>query len=202
MKINPITNNIYFKGGLKKNLRQGEGVLKEYKKQYPCVKSSTFWQQRLDRIKDKRKGDFMKCQIIIDEYGNSINDMRYLVELSARPKTELKKTLAQQKIANCGEITNIISDILRKKKIKHKQVGFYIYTGDSTGKDHLFCIIGVKKKADMTNPSTWGNSAVVIDGWMNFALSVPDAIREYENFYMAHHRSAPFNSDFDFEEEK
>ena len=202
MKINFVTNNIYFKGGLKTNLRRGEKVLKEYKKEYPYLKSSTHWQQRIDKMEDKRGGDFAKCQIIIDQYDNKINDMRIAVESSIRPKKELKKLIAQHNLANCGEITDIISEILRKKKIKHKQVGFDIWDGFSTGKDHIFCVIGTKKKADLTNPSTWGNSAVIIDGWLNFVLSIPDAIREYENFYMAHHRPAPFYSDFDFKEEK
>ena len=55
MKINSINNSIYFQGGLKKNLRQGEAALAKYKEEFPYIKSNTYWERRLKNINRKCK---------------------------------------------------------------------------------------------------------------------------------------------------
>ena len=114
-------------------------------------------------------------------------------------REEFKRSMKSYGFGNCGENSIVISEALDKKGIEHKEVCFYIKRVYSCESDHIFSVIGTKENADFTDPSSWGNNAVIIDGWMNFALSVPDAIREYENFFMAKYNKAPFYSDFEFE---
>jgi len=205
MKITPVTNNTSFYGGLKKNLRRGESILADFKKEYPYIKSFTFWQQRLDHFDNKDKKKLRKSQCIAMYYSDRIDVLRKKINeiesLNDKDKYIecLKNEVRENGFGNCGEIVQIISDELDKRDIPHKNIKFTITGGKNTFKDHVFTVIGMKKNAIPSEPHTWGNNAVIIDGWRNFVLSVPDGIREYEKFYQAKYNRI-FRSDFNFKE--
>ena len=198
MKVNSISNSIYFQGGLKKNLRQGERVLREFKSEYPYLKSNTFWQTRLDNMKYKKGANYTKYQYIIDDYADKVRDSRRNINNSENRLETIRQEIAGTKCGNCGEAIEMISEILDSKGIEHKECGFRIIKGRSMGSDHVFTVIGMDEKGDITDPSTWGNKAVIVDGWMNFVLSAPDAIREYAKFFDAKYRRKPLYSDLEF----
>lgn len=193
MKINPITNNIPFNGGLKNNLRQGESVLREFKKDFPYIKSFTLWQHRLDHFKKDDDDKLEECQFVALRYADEIDDLRLYMNLIDSFNNDREKHIKclqdevkQRGCGNCGEITEIISGKLREKGIKHMNVRLNMVQGNSF-ENHAFNVIGMNKKADPKKPSTWGNNAVIIDGWRNFVLSAKDGIREYEKFYDTRH---------------
>lgn len=198
MKVNPINNSIYFQGGLKKNLHQGERVLKKFKSEYPYLNSNTFWQGRLDNMKYKKGANYTKYQYAIDNIEDIIRAARSNIFESDNSIKTMKQELAGKGYGNCGEVADLIAEKLDREGIKHEELGFRVMKGRSRGNNHVFSVIGLDKIASLHDPSTWGNKAVIIDGWMNFVLSAPDAIKEYEKFFDAKHRKRPFHSDLEF----
>ena len=197
MKVNSISNSIYFQGGLKKNLRQGEAALREYKEEFPYIKSNTYWIRRLNNINRKRRVEnYTECNSIIDRYGYEISECRsalkYMEICGETRQKNLRKLMKYEKFGNCGEIKDIISENLDRKGIEHTKMRLDVQRGGGWGNnDHGFLVIGMKENADPSKPSTWGNKAVIIDGWMNFVLSTRDAIREYEKFFDAKYQTEP-----------
>lgn len=193
MRINPVSNLIYFQGGLKKNLRQGEAVLREFKREYPYLKSNTLWQRRLDNMEKRRNMSLSECREIIEDYGYQIGCARLDALNEQEDPRELGKRIISDGFGNCGETSKVISAKLDEQGIENKRIGFEI-----KGKNHVFNVIGMNKNGSVNQPATWGKNAVIVDGWMNFVLSVSDAIREYEKFYGARHYH-DLCSDFKFD---
>ncbi len=181
--------SVNFKGALKTNLRAGEVALKSFKKEFPCLNSPSLWNQRIDRTY-KKTGEFpvylAKIYGVIKKYEYAIWDLRKKTsqpEISGNFLKELKiikKEMRKTNCGNCGEISIVLYDKLRKNKLNPKAVQVDMLDTDT---DHVFCVIGLKKGADIKNPKTWGENAVVVDGWKNFVLRAQDAMIEYENLY-------------------
>ena len=191
MEINSVGNSIYFRGGLKKNLRQGERALCEFKEEFPYVKSSTYWHKRLNNINRKRRVEhYTGCDFIIMGYDDKIEELRSTLNsmrLMGQDCLEnLRRIMREEKFGNCEEAADIISANLNRAGIEHKKMRLDIQRRAGWGNDdHAFIVIGMDKKAIPSQPSTWGNKAVIIDGWMNFVLSAKDGLSEYERFFDA-----------------
>ena len=44
---------------------------------------------------------------------------------------------------------------------------------------HAAILLGAKEKAEISNPKTWGNKAVIVDPWNKFVLPARDAMDYY-----------------------
>ena len=47
---------------------------------------------------------------------------------------------------------------------------------------HTFCVVGMAENADTTDPSTWGENAVIVDAWIGKSFSVQEGIDYYKEF--------------------
>lgn len=200
--INSIThprkNNVTFEG-LKENLRLGESVLREFKNEYPSLKSSTSLRLRCFNIRiinPQEQANLMsKLDQIIHSYVGGIRKFRDFMELfksylrSPYNLPEymriLQAKMSSEKFANCGEIADVMQFKLVQRGEKAHNVNMKI-TEDITRRqkrgfgDHTFTVIGLAPKAKINKPRTWGQNAVVVDGWGNIVMPAKNALEYFK----------------------
>lgn len=93
----------------------------------------------------------------------------------------------ENKLIECGEMADIVKKRLMDKGIKTKTVN--ILMNPFTQKHnrlfdrHTFLVANLKKGADISNPKTWGNKAVIIDPWVGEALPANKMIKRYNQLF-------------------
>jgi hypothetical protein len=197
-----MTANISNRRILTQNLYKGEKILKEFKGEFPYLKSNTKYNVIIDRHKDDSKyesllpllrGQSQLSGLVMFQIRNAYN---------ATPKKldYLKQAVKYTKVANCQECAFLVHDKLEKAGIPSQNVrlNFEQKNGFDTAKNHAFTVIGMKEDADIANPHTWGKDAVIIDGWSNMVKRVQDGLEyikqlfrfnpETENCVFSQHR--------------
>lgn len=183
MKNNSL-NTVSF-GSIKPQMRAAEMVLKTFNKEMGPIKSSTKIDTKISSHNSNEKySEIIECLKIIkdklfrqidtpevdDLYGKSYKSFGEAAEtFKAHIKNNDGKT-------NCREIPIIIMNMLQKKGIKSEcfEMSPQIM---GAGGSHSSVVIGLKKNADISKPSTWGNKAIIIDGWKNIVLKAQDGLR-------------------------
>ena len=87
---------------------------------------------------------------------------------------------------NCNETLDLLTSMLQKRGIDSKRV--YMHSVDSMGNstskaEHVFCVLGLDKNAKISDPATWGKSAVICDPWAKFAKGAKEGLMEYEKLF-------------------
>jgi hypothetical protein len=165
---------------LTQNLYNGEKVLKEFKSEFPYIKSNTKYNTIIERHKDDERyagiipllrGQSQLSGLVVYQMRNSYNAQKNKLGY-------LKQAVKFLKVANCQECAFLIHDKLDKAGIPSQniRVNFEQKNGFDTTKNHAFTVIGMDKKADFSNPKTWGKNAVIIDGWSNMVTRVREGI--------------------------
>lgn len=191
-------NQISFQG-LKENLRLGERVLKEFKKEYPYLRSDTFlclhrYQVRklgpikYDGILQNASGAIVGCSKEIKAARTKIKSIFMTSEIPINFLnyiSMIKRYIIANKFANCGEISDIIQVKLLEKGEKSRCVNIKITEAvekraERGFGDHSFTVFGLKRGAIMTMPNTWGREAVIIDGWSNTVLPAKEALEHFK----------------------
>ncbi len=72
----------------------------------------------------------------------------------------IAKVAKEHKIGNCGEHSAIAYTYLKNEKNLRKLDYLALVNGD-----HAFVVIGRKPGSDVTDPTTWGDAAVVCEPW-------------------------------------
>lgn len=189
---------------VKQNLRLGEKVLKDFKQEYPYLKSNSMINVRMNRfdanIKDgtKRNGVvyFQKVNRQWQDLapllkgksaltGFNIYNMRNN-SVSAQNKLEyITNYMKIHRNANCRECSFVIYDKL--KQIGHEPQNIKLDIIDiKTNKpieNHAFTVIGLDKNADITKPHTWGKNSVIVDAWCNIVQKTQDGIEYMKNLF-------------------
>lgn len=174
--------------GLKENLRTGEKVYREFKKEFPLLRSNTFVQSKIAQHRFSRKFKTLipKLQQLSYSYGSGVEYSRSQIKESYPGLgvyiKDLKNVLARTKYANCGDGSHIMQFELLKKGEKPHLISMtvkdLIFGHPVKNGDHEFAVFGLKKGAKLDNPKTWGNEAVVVDPWSNIVMQARDAIEE------------------------
>lgn len=187
----------YQKSQLKQNLRIAEQILREFKQEYPYLRSQSFVKNKISSyIENPRFNVLYERLNKIEERNNKM--VSVLRENLCAPnfKTEddyfllEKRLLKESGAANCDECADMIEFTLKKRKIKNKTIGqkvtvHYRYGCDEDpDKAHCFNLIGLKPGADLQKPKTWGNNAVIIDGWKNIYGKALDMLEYYKDLFM------------------
>jgi len=189
--INSLNSNISFEG-LKENLRLGEGVYKNFKKDFPVVRSNTFVDAKISEHlgSDKFKKLIPKLKHLEYKYGNGVSTERKQRRGNNFSIPEyinnLRNVLAEKKYANCGEQAQIIQYQLFQKGEKPHIISM-LFKYECLGvnmNDHTFTVFGLKKGAELDNPKTWGNHAVVVDPWANIVMKSSDAIEYFKTKFL------------------
>lgn len=119
------------------------------------------------------------------KYVDKLRVMRADLDENPDPK-EILRIVKKHKVANCGELTDILQAELRQKGYKTEKVNLIIRSLGATrrfAKDHCFILVNPKKKFDFYNPSTWGSKSIVVDPWLGFVSRKDEAISKYASFY-------------------
>ncbi len=98
---------------------------------------------------------------------------------------QLKETIKKYKIANCGEQTRIMTDILQKKGINAQSFGFDHLNDGINIIDHCFTIIGHRGGNYLDDTAGYLDGAVAVDTFQHKGLVMPlkKALEWCENFF-------------------
>ncbi len=174
-KKNPHFNPS-FSGGLKKNLRIGEAVLREFNSEFPKINSPFRIGLSIELKKDVPKYQQLIPRLLnletekwrnIDTMRLQVN--RFYLTLDSYIKNLSSEIIKNNYSANCDECGDILQYKVLKKGIPTHNISFRIME-KNTGKkkeygSHVFTVFGLKKNGVATNPKTWGPEAVVVDAW-------------------------------------
>ena len=189
-KPNP-NSKISFEG-LKENLRLGEGVYRDFKKEFPFLRSNTFVGSKIIQCEGSDRFEKIKPKAdkLVKDYGEGIVNIRELLKVPYYNNLEefvvaTKKLVSKYGFANCAEQTDIVQNKLLKKGEKAHRIKMVVRDIESNRLkaygDHVFSVFGLKKGAKPDYPNTWGNKAVVVDTWANRVMPANEAIDYYKS---------------------
>lgn len=185
------------KSQLKQNLRIAEQVLREFKQEYPYLRSPSFVTNKMSNHIAKPNFRFLyeRLKKIEDRNDKMVCKLRRKL-LAPNLKTENdyfmleKRLLKETGAANCDECADIIEFSLKERNIKNKTIGQKVtvneryWSDEDPSKAHCFNLIGLKHGADVCKPKTWGNNAVIIDGWKNIYGKANDMLEYYKELFV------------------
>lgn len=198
MAVNFSWTNISF-GSLKAQKSLGEKMMKEYRKNYPqYFHSNTLVTSFIIRHNGDRafKPINKNLQSLADRYNEEIDNVRkkYGGNYDSWSSfiDDLKRAVLSENAANCGEQAFLMQDVFLKNGEEAHNVCMTFYTKkDKIYGNHSFVVSGLSRNADIANPKTWGNEAVVTDPWSNVVLGAREAIdyfRKILGFNPKYHR--------------
>lgn len=187
--LNSNTNSNISFGSLKENLRLGEDVYRDFKKEFPYLRSNTFLGSKIVQYQGSDRFEKIRPKIerLADKYDLKIGENRsnfYGVDTFEEFVSNIKKIISKNKCANCGEQANIMQYELLKKSTDPHLISMEVeYPLSGMVKEygsHEFAVFGLKKGARLDNPKTWGQEAVVVDPWVNRVMPANEAIEYYK----------------------
>lgn len=198
MAVNFSETNISF-GSLKAQKSLGEKMMKEYRRNYPqYFHSNTLVKSFITRHNGDRafKPVNKNLQSLADRYNEEIDNVRkkYGGNYDSWSSfiDDLKRAVLSENAANCGEQAFLMQDVFLKNGEEAHNVCMTFYTKkDKIYGNHSFVVSGLSRNADIANPKTWGNEAVVTDPWSNVVLGAREAIdyfRKILGFNPKYHR--------------
>lgn len=136
------------------------------------------------------------------EVNNKINSMRISASVarlfSFKETAELNAEYAiKAKVANCGELADMIYVNLKSKDFKSSSEVFYLNNAD-----HVFNVIGRTPGSNPNGPTSWGENTVVADAWSGdvyLASELSSRLKGYRHIQYqgeTHYYLEPFNPRF------
>ena len=186
------------------NLRLGEKVLKEFKREYPYLKSNSMINVRMKRFQvgmkcvAKRDGverfaevnrkwqdlaPMLKGKSVVT--GFNIFNMRNSYFLNKNKLDFLTNYMGKEKTANCRECSFVIYDKLKKLGLEPQNVKIEVIDTnlDKVVDNHAFTVFGLSKNADIAKPHSWGKNAVIVDAWSNIVKKSQDALEYMKTLF-------------------
>ena len=190
MAVNFSETNISF-GSLKAQKSLGEKMMKEYRRNYPqYFHSNTLVKSFITRHNGDRafKPVNKNLQSLADRYNEEIDNVRkkYGGNYDSWSSfiDDLKRAVLSENAANCGEQAFLMQDVFLKNGEEAHNVCMTFYTKkDKIYGNHSFVVSGLSRNADIANPKTWGNEAVVTDPWSNVVLGAREAIDYFRKIF-------------------
>jgi hypothetical protein len=118
---------------------------------------------------------------------SSINMVRDIVDALEEENPQIFGTLQgallvaavveKYTVGNCEEMSKVGLKYAYDNKASQRVEIFRIEGGN-----HLFLVIGRKRNSDVTNPKTWGSSAVVCDTWSGKVYPASHIFMKLENY--------------------
>ena len=191
---NNFNNKVSFRA-LKQEKILAEGILRDYKSNFPYARSNSFVNTKiLAHYNSPRYKELTdKLFELSAKYTDNIRSIRQ--NLREHKKFEsysqfisvLKYILLNKGYANCGELNYLLQDKFLKKNINAHMVcmqTFYKKSANKVyGKDHSFLVYNLNKNAKLYDPSTWGSKAIIADAWCNIVMPAYDALSYYRHFF-------------------
>lgn len=149
--------------------------------QYKQAKHSGAPEEVLDSLSETRK-----------EYSKKVKEMRknvYSVRYDSFDDyiKSLKSYVKENgSYMNCNECADLMLYKLRKQGVKATNVCIFTVNknGERTsGTEHVFTVAGLRDNADIKNPDTWGNNAIICDAWAGICEKADEGIKFYKDFF-------------------
>jgi len=192
-----LDSNISFTG-LKSNLKLGEKVLREVRKEFPKRRSDSFIRVKIEQCRRPKKLEKLmpKFEEIAEKLEKIAKKYCMYTDEVTREKggdyfsysgfiNKLKQIIIKYRgAANCDEFADIVQYNLLCRNEKPHNIAMWIKNA-KTGENkkwgaHLFTVFGLKKGAKFDEPKTWGNKAVVVDAWGNIVMQAREAIEHFK----------------------
>lgn len=186
--------NIAFTG-LKQDIEVSRQIVSGFHKELGRPKSNTFVEAKIyQHIDDEKYTDIsIKLTYVKDKYSRQIFRLREELKnwlkmtqytnscllkmdlVKTRPVITLdeymkkvKELVSKVGAANCEEYSDIVQYDHLKKGINANVVGVCVYSkyGDKFLRNHSFCVRSLAQGAEVNNPSSWGDKAIVADAWL------------------------------------
>jgi len=176
---------------LEKNIRTGQDVLENFRREVGFPNSSSYFRQ----VKYNKNINYYALAIP-DVLDNAIEQadkdittlrMKYLYDHGS-DITKLAGIVQSLNAGNCDIQSKIIHQKLIERNINSAIVWSFIQNKDESRicRDHWFVVFGFDDISNLKqNPEHWGENAVVIDAWANIVASAVNwdkQIGEFLNF--------------------
>lgn len=176
-------NQISF-DGLKENLKIGEKVLKNFQQDFPSISSGTYLRLKILQHDDIDSPVIDRLIVARRKCDKNIRSLRVLKAenkpyLSVETYIDkLKSLIAVNKTANCNEIADLMQYDLINRGVQDSHISMLWVFNENPDRvfDHLFPVFGLKPGARLIDPETWGNNAVIIDGWLKFVKPAKEGL--------------------------
>ncbi len=164
---------------LSENIKLGKKVLESFNKTFPNVESHSMAQLRLLKESNPKIKEEMAevCKKLFSKLTSLKADVYEKAYTQSDYISALKSAIKKYNIADCGHRTDVIINSLRIQGKSAKKVEMVIT--DNLGKqksNHIFPVIAMKNNANIDNPQTWGENAVIVDAWANMVMKANDGI--------------------------
>ena len=169
-----------------KNYNIGRNVMNEFYEKYPKLDSFTMSETIYKGFERNNANSYLreKAKAKADKDFNTMIGI-----LEKRPDNKdvtfnqyiniIEKEFDEYNFANCGERAYYLHNEMNKKGIDNTIIEIGV---KSASNSHVFNVIGLDKNADITNPETWGENALVVDVWANKLLPPKEAVAYYKEF--------------------
>ena len=150
------------------NMQLGQDLIEQYNTKNPNVKSSTYL-GAMSRYLERTEGSSEQSKNMLKE-----------AELLGDEPSEINQPCYSRAIA--------IANILKESNYKGNSAIIHTFgdRNDNTGYcfgSHVFNVIGLDKNANISDPSTWGKNAVIVDAWAGKTMTPKEAIEFYRDFF-------------------
>lgn len=196
LKLAPLEKDVF-----DNSLVLAKSIAKEFKKRFPKVRSMTRTYEKIVDVKAqniKNKEQILdRLQMLKNAYEEKIDLARIKIFRQGKYASfdefvdKLKRFVTVTNVADCGEhsIINQYAVLQKGERADSIAVGIIdLKTGKLSSNRHFnthqFTVQNMSKNADINNPQTWGENAVVIDTWADGLVEKSDvAINKLKNFF-------------------
>ena len=168
-----------------KNINIGNDILNEFNEEYPNIESSTYLYVQIQYL--KRQGaseqEIQKLEQQLEEVDKRAEELYTRTKATVGSPSQnllLEKNIKNLNVANCGDRATLVQQKLNEQHIPNKKV---VLQSSEPFAEHEFNVIGLDENADISDPSTWGDNAVIIDTWANKVFNVNSAQEFYSDFF-------------------
>jgi len=168
------------------NYNTGKFVMNEFYKKYPNLNSFTMTETIVKKLENNNANPYVIQKM---KEQADINFKTMIEILDKRPDFKditfeqyinmIENEFQQYNHANCGERAYYLHNLMNQKGIDNTIIEI---SGNSASNSHVFNVIGLDKNADINNPETWGENAIVVDVWAKKLTSAKSAIEYYKDF--------------------
>lgn len=188
--INWILHKPKFTENLQENLKIGNEVLCEFRKEFGYPHSDTYAGQI------KYNGNNSKYSILHNRIEDVISE--YYIDIMSSLRTiphydknikNLTKNVMNTNAANCYEQSYIIQNKLIQRGINAIRIATEIENADNKRyfTDHVFVAFGFDEISNLNKaPKYWGKNVVVVDSWANIVASAADWEKQIHKFMKIH----------------
>lgn len=191
--------------GLEENIETGNKVVKEIKEKHLHSSSKLDLYkmyhpeavQRHQKLFENTKG---KIAFIIDNGVRKDFDKNFAFDNPNRPTTveelahSLEETMEKHHAGNCMEQAHLARFKLMERGKNSDCIGIETHDWwktDEAGrrgalvpeKTHLFVVMDMKPDANLSNPDTWGEDAVIVDPWNGFTAPVKEGLEKINKVF-------------------